>query len=301
MVVGNWLRDCPVSFVTDTGQLARLRLRLYISSTVPKGITMNQLTLRKGSRPPLTHFATLLLALTVTGTAFANGPQLVSLGTAGNYVILAKTGISTVPPSTVTGDIAASPVAATYITGFSLIEDSSNAFWTSSQIIGRAFAADNAVPTPSLLTVAVRDMEDAYTDAAGRSRPDFLELATGNIGGLTLAPGLYKWTTGISILKDVTISGGPNDVWIFQTTGNLSMGGVKHVILAGGAQAKNIFWQVAGNVAIGTGAHFEGILLCKTDVTLLTRATMNGRVLSQTAAVLQKAIVTKPAQSMKHD
>ena len=256
---------------------------------------MNPLTLRKGSQRPLTHLATLLLALAVTGTVYANGPRLVNLGTAGNYTILAKTGISTVPPSTVTGDIAASPVAATYLTGFALVADRTNVFWTSTQVIGRAIAADNAVPSPSLLTVAVLDMGDAYNDAAGRPTPDFRELATGRIGGLTLAPGLYKWTTGISILNDVTISGGPNDVWIFQTTGNLSMASVKHIILAGGAQAKNIFWQVAGNVALGTGSHFEGILLCKTDVTLLTRATMNGRILSQTAAVLQKATVTAPA------
>ncbi len=137
-------------------------------------------------------------------------------------------------------------------------------------------------------------METAYTDAMSRPGPDFLELGTGNISGLTLAPGLYKWTSGITVLADVTITGGKNDVWIFQTTGNLSMASVQHMILAGGAQAKNIYWVVAGNVAIGTGAHFEGVLLCKTDVTLLTRATMNGRVLAQTAAVLQMATVVEP-------
>jgi len=258
---------------------------------------MTHSTYRKtGSKSPSTHLGVLALTLTMAGTVYANGPRPVDLGTAGAYAILTKTGISTVPPSTVTGDIAASPVAATYLTGFSLIEDATNVFWTSDQVIGKAFAADNAVPSPSNLTVAVLDMEAAYTDAAGRPTPDFNELATGNLSGLTLAPGLYKWTTGISILDDVTLSGGPNDVWIFQTTGNVIMASVKHVILAGGAQAKNIFWQVAGNVALGTGSHMEGILLCKTDVSLLTRATMNGRILSQTAAVLQKATVTEPSK-----
>jgi hypothetical protein len=260
---------------------------------------MNHLPLRQGGHLPLTRLATLLLTLAVTGTAYANGPSPVSLGTAGNYVILAKTGISTVPPSTVTGDIAASPVAATYLTGFSLIEDATNVFWTSTQITGKAFAADNANPTPSNLTVAVLDMQAAYTDAAGRPTPDFLELATGRIGGLTLVPGLYKWTTGISMLEDVTFSGGPNDTWILQTTGNVTMASVVYVNLAGGAQAKNIFWQVAGNAAFGTGSHFEGVLLCKTDVTLLTHASMNGRILSQTAAVLQKATVTEPVQKLQ--
>jgi hypothetical protein len=244
---------------------------------------------------PMARLGALALALAIAGTASANGPAPIRLGTAANYAILAKTGISTVPPSLITGDIAASPVAATYLTGFSLVEDATRVFWTSSQIVGKAFAADNFVPTPHNLTIAVLDMETAYIDGAGRPTPDFLELGTGNIGGLTLAPGLYKWTSGVSIPKDVTLTGGRNDVWIFQTTGNLTMAAVQHVILAGGAQAKNIFWVVAGNVALGTGSHLEGIVLCKTNVSLLTRATMNGRILAQTAAVLQKATVNEPS------
>ncbi len=256
----------------------------------------NQIVRTVGSKSPSKQIGVfMMLVLGLAGTAYANGPSKVILGTAGNYAILAKTGISSVPPSVVKGNIAASPVAATYITGFSLIEDSTNTFWTSDQVTGKAYAANNASPTPSQLTTAVSDMETAYTDAMGRTRPDFNELKSGNIGGLTLAPGLYKWTTGISIPADVTLKGGKNDVWIFQTTGNLSMASVQHVILAGGAQAKNIFWVVAGNVALGTGSHFEGILLCKTNVTLLTRATMNGRVLAQTASALQMATVIEPA------
>ena len=223
------------------------------------------------------------------------GPTPVLLGEAGEFAILAKSAISTVPSSTVTGDIGISPAAATYLTGFSLVADATNVFATSPQIIGRAYAAPYAVPTPADLTAAVGAMETAYTDAAGRPNPDFVELGTGNIGGLTLTPGLYKWTTGISIPTDVTISGGANDVWIFQTTGNLSMSASKHVILAGGARAKNIFWEVAGNVALGTTSHFEGIVLCKIDVTLLTGATMNGPLLAQTAVSLQMATVTQPA------
>ena len=254
----------------------------------------NQIVSNISRKLPWTHLGVLGLMFAIAGTASANGPSRVNLGTAGNYAILAKTGISTVPPSTVKGNIAVSPIAATAMTGFSLIQDSTNAFWTSDQVIGKAFAADDAVPTPSQLTTAILDMETAYTDAMSRPGPDFLELGTGNISGLTLAPGLYKWTSGITVLADVTITGGKNDVWIFQTTGNLNMASVQHVILAGGAQAKNIFWVVAGNTAIGTGAHFEGILLCKTDVTLLTRATMNGRVLAQTAGVLQMATVVEP-------
>lgn len=250
---------------------------------------------RLSSRLPKLHPGVLALMFLIVGTASANGPAPVLLGSSANYAILAKTGISTVPPSLVTGNIGVSPVAATYMTGFSLIADPSLTFWTSTQVIGRATAADNAVPTPAIMTTAIADMETAYLDGSGRTMPDFLELGTGNIGGLTLAPGLYTWTTGITIPADVTISGGANDVWIFQTTGNLTIAPVQHVILAGGAQAKNIFWVVAGNAALGVASHFEGILLCKTDVTLLTRATMNGRVLSQTAVALQMANVVDPA------
>ena len=227
-----------------------------------------------------------------TGTTASLGPAPVGLGAAGNFVILSKTGISTVPNSIVTGDIGVSPIFATAITGFTLTL--AGPYATSAQLTGRAYAADYAAPTPSNLTTAVLNMQAAYTDAAGRPTPDHLELGTGNIGGKTLAPGLYKWTSTVIIPTDVTLSGGANDVWIFQTTGNLTMAGAKNVILSGGAQAKNIFWEVAGNASFGAGAHFEGILLCKTDVTLQTGSSMNGRILSQTAVALQKATVTKP-------
>lgn len=230
-----------------------------------------------------------------TGTTVWTGPQRVALGTSGGFAILAKTGISTVPPSAITGDIGLGPVAASYLTGFSLVADATNVFGTSPQITGKAYAADDAAPTPSNLTTAVGDMETAYTDAAGRPTPDFLELGSGNLGGKTLAPGLYKWTSSITIPTDVTISGGADDVWIFQTSGDLGLSASTHVLLAGGAQAKNVHWQVAGAVTLGATSHFEGVLLCKTQVTLETGATMNGRVLAQTQVALQQATVTQPA------
>ncbi len=232
-----------------------------------------------------------------TGTTVAKGPAPVLLGTAGNYVVLAKTAISSVPTvpvtATITGDIAVSPAAESFITGFGLTD--ATGYATSPQVVGKVYAADQADPTPINLTTAVGNMEGAYTDAAGRTTPDFNELLTGHIGGQTLAPGLYKWTSSVDILSDVTISGGPNDTWIFQTTGDLTQADNMKVILAGGALAKNIWWQVAGKASIGAGAHFEGVLLCKTDVTLVTGASMNGRLLSQTAVALQKATVVQPA------
>ena len=230
-----------------------------------------------------------------TGTSSAQGPAVVGLGAAGKYVVLAKTAISSVPTSVVTGDIGLGPAAASYITGFSLVADSTNVFSNSTQVVGKTYAANYAVPTPSNLTTAVSNMESAYTDAASRPTPDFLELGTGNIGGKTLTPGLYKWTSTVTIPTDVTLTGGANDVWIFQTSGDLTMSASKHVTLSGGALAKNVFWQVAGKVTLGAGAHFEGIILCKTEVTLVTGASMNGRILAQTQVALEKATLTKPA------
>jgi hypothetical protein len=150
------------------------------------------------------------------------------------------------------------------------------------------------VTNASRLTTAVNNMQTAYTNAAGRSNPKFLNLGAGSIGGRTLKSGLYKWTSAVVIPTDVTISGGPNDVWIFQIAGTLKMSSAVKIILAGGAQAKNIFWQVAGAVTLGTTSHFEGIILGKTGINLQTGASINGRLLAQTAVTLQKNTVKKP-------
>jgi hypothetical protein len=230
-----------------------------------------------------------------TRAATALGPQPVDLGLAGNFVILAKSGISTVPASAVAGDIGVSPIDQTAITGFSETADASNTFSTSPQVTGKIYAADYTEPTPTNLTTAVLNMQAAYTDAAGRPLPDFTELGAGEIGGLTLVPGLYKWGTGVSISTDVTLSGGPNDVWIFQIAGDLTMAAAKNVTLAGGALAKNIFWQTFGAVALDTTAHFEGVILSQTAITLNTGASVNGRLLSQTAVTLDQNAVTQPA------
>ena len=229
-------------------------------------------------------------SFTTAGSSSLISP--VSLGSAGNYVILAKTAINNISASAITGDLGLSPAATSYITGFALTN--ATGYATSVQITGKVYAADMAAPTGINLTTAVENMITAYNDAAGRPTPDFLELGTGNIGGKTLIPGLYKWTNTVTIPSDVTISGGANDVWIFQIAGDLLMSNAVKVTLIGGAQAKNIFWQVAGQVTFGTTSHFEGIILCMTGVNFQTTASMNGRVLSQTAVILDGNAITKP-------
>jgi len=229
--------------------------------------------------------------LTALSSVSALGPAAVNLRTAANYAILAKTGVSTVPPSIITGSVAVSPIAATGLTGFSLTVDSTGQFSTSAQVVGKLFAASYAVPTPVSLTTAISDMGTAFTDATGRVNPNFSNLAGGSIGGLILLPGLYKWTTAVSISSDITIFGGPTDTWIFQVTGIMTIAAGKKMILAGGALAKNIVWVVTGSVTAGAGSHLEGVILGKTAITLQTGTTANSRLLAQTFVALQKATV----------
>jgi hypothetical protein len=216
------------------------------------------------------------------------GPAVVNLGVAGNFVILSKSGITNVYSSAVTGDVGTSP-----ITGAALL-------LTCPEVAGTIYTVNAAGPlpcrvtNPSRLTTAVNDMQTAYTDAAGRSNPNFLNLGAGNIGGKTLTPGMYKWTSAVVIPSDITISGGPNDVWIFQVAGTLKMSSAVRVTLSGGAQAKNIFWQASGDVTLSANSHFEGIILSKTGVNLQTGATINGRLLAQTAVTLQMNTVAQP-------
>jgi len=230
-----------------------------------------------------------------TGLDLSLGPDPVLLGGAGNYVILAKSGIDTVPTSAIVGNIGVSPIDSTAVTGFSLTLDATNRFATSSQVTGQVRAADYATPTPSNLTTAVGAMESAYTDAAGRSIPDFTELGSGEIGGRTLVPGLYKWGTGVSISTDVVLHGGPNDVWIFQISGDITQANGTRVTLTGGASPANVFWQTFGQTMIGTTAHFEGIVLCQTAIVVGTGASVNGRLLAQTAVTLDANAITQPA------
>lgn len=226
-----------------------------------------------------------------TGGATSN-LAVVGIGSASNYVILAKTAINNIATSAIAGDLGLSPAATSYITGFALTN--ATGFATASQVTGKIYAADMVAPTPINLTTAVNNMITGYNDAAGRPSPDYTELATGNIGGKTLAPGLYKWTNTVTMPSDVTLSGSANDVWIFQIAGNLTVSSAAKIVLTGGAQAKNIFWQVAGTVNLGTTSHFEGIIMSKTSIILQTGASLNGRALAQTSVILDKNTVIQP-------
>ena len=219
------------------------------------------------------------------------GPPPVLLGLAGNFATLSKAGITDVPSSAITGSIGASPISGAFI-GV-----------TCAEVTGSIYAVDAAGPAPCsiidpvMLTTAVSNMETAYTDAAGRPAgvgPN-LNLGAGTVAGQTLVPGTYTWGSNVSITTDLTLNGGPNDVWLFQITGTLDLSPNMKVILTGGALPKNIFWQVAGAVTLLTGSHFEGTILAQTNIAMQTGASINGRLLAQTGVSLQQNTIIIPA------
>jgi len=239
----------------------------------------------------------LILGTGQSARAFAS-PATVNLGKAASFATLSKTATTTTGTTHITGNVGVSPIAASAITGFALILDGSRMYSTSSLVTGKIYAADYKAPTPANLTTAVLNMQTAYTDAAGRA-PDQTGLGAGNISGLTFAPGVYKWSTDVSINADVTISGTSTDVWIFQIAGALMVASGQKVLLSGSANANNIFWQVGGGVGvnIGTTAHVEGTILAAKAIHLLTGASLNGRALSQTSVTLQANTIVIPVET----
>jgi hypothetical protein len=215
------------------------------------------------------------------------GPAPLDLKSASSFAVLTKSGVTDVPASVITGDVGASP-----ITGAAMN-------LTCVEVTGKSYSVDAAGPLPcritnaTLLTAAIKDMMTAYTDAAGRTLPTATNLGAGEIGGLTIAPGLYKWGTGVSISTDVALSGGPNDVWIFQIPQTLDQASATKVVLSGGAQAKNVFWQTFGDVTIQANAQFNGVILSQTAINLKTGASVNGQLLAQTQVTLEQNVVTK--------
>jgi hypothetical protein len=168
-----------------------------------------------------------------------------------------------------------------------------NEYATSLDVVGNIYAADYDPPTPDNLALAVIDMEIAYADAASRW-PDMTGLGGGDIGGMTLPPGVYNWDADVSISSDVGLFGCERDVWIFQVGDDLSMSSMASIGLIGGAEASNVFWKVGGEVDIGPAAHFEGVILAKAAATLHPGASLNGRLLVHTAVSLEGSTVTVP-------
>jgi hypothetical protein len=223
--------------------------------------------------------------------AKAAGPAAIDLGGASSYVILSKAGISTTGTTHIWGNIGVSPIAASAVTGFDLVWVSGSPYATSALVTGNVYTPDYADPTPANLGTAVLNMETAYTTAAGLPADD-TELYAGDVTGQTLYPGVHKWGTDVLVsAAGVTLQGNASDVWVFQISGTLTLASGAHVYLSTNAQAANIFWQVAGDVTIGTSAVMKGTILCATQIALQTSSSLEGRALAQTAVTLDATTI----------
>ncbi|HTB21794.1 MAG TPA: ice-binding family protein [bacterium] len=221
----------------------------------------------------------------MASAAFGSSPLPVNLASAGNFSVLAKTGIQGASGTAVLGNMGIAPAQASYITGFGLILSPSQQYSTSSLVSGKVYAVNYAAPSPAMMNTAVGDMMNAYADAQGRT-PGVTELGAGNISGLTLVAGVYYWSTGVLVDTDLTLSGSATDVWIFQIAQTLTLADGIHINLIGGAQASNVFWQVAQGSSLGTNSIFNGSILDQTAIVVKTGATMNGKALAQTAVTV---------------
>lgn len=215
-------------------------------------------------------------------------PQLpVNLASCQNFLLLAYSEITNTSINTqLTGNIGVSPASGTFITGI-----------LQSDVTGTIYTVDGLGPTGNIMDVtrlntARGDLTAAYNDAAGRVTPDVIYGVATNIGGLTLAPGLYKFADSAAITgSNLTLFGPPSGVWIFQIASTLTVGNGIRVILAGGASASNIFWQVSTSATLGTTSHMEGTIMANASIAFQTLSSLNGRALVRTAAVTLDSFV----------
>jgi hypothetical protein len=212
-----------------------------------------------------------------TTSACSQAP--VVLGAAGNFVVLGGSTVTNTGPTSVTGDLGVSP--GTAVTGF-----------PPGTVIGSKQAGNPAAAQ------GIADLTTAYNDAAGRTLCPVSKA--GNLGGMTLAPGLYKSTSSLSISSgDLTLDaqGDSDAVFIFQMASTLTTTSGRQVILANGAKASNVFWQVGTSATLGSTSAFVGTIMADQAITLKTGATLTGRALARIAAVaLDSNVIVMPAK-----
>ncbi|MEX2347896.1 MAG: ice-binding family protein [Balneolaceae bacterium] len=223
----------------------------------------------------------------------------IDLRSAADFVILAGAEISNIPTSAITGNIGLSPAAGSMITGFSMVYTTGDEYATSAQVTGNIYASDYGDPTPSNMTTAKGDLTTAYNDAAGRTSDDIV-LLSGNLGGLTLTPGLYKSSGSLEISSgDLTFDakGNANAVFIIQIASSLTTSSDRKVILAGSAKASNIFWQVGTSATFGTTSVMKGTIMADQSISVNTGASVEGRLLARIAAItIEGNTIVTPAQ-----
>lgn len=216
-----------------------------------------------------------LHAWSFTTAACSQAP--VDLGSAASFVVLAGSTVTSTGPTSLTGDLGVSP--GTEVTGF-----------PPGTVVGAQHAGD---PTAAQ---GIADLTTAYDDAAGRTLCPVTK--SGNLGGQTLAPGLYKSTSDLAITSgDLTLDaqGDGDAVFIFQMASTLTTTAGRQVILTNGAKSANVYWQVGSSATIGTTSAFHGTIMADQAITLETGATLTGRALARIASVsLDSNTVVKP-------
>jgi hypothetical protein len=195
--------------------------------------------------------------------------EIVSLAGTSDFALLAGSAITSTGSTNITGDMGLSP--GTSIGGF-----------PPGKIVGTQQINTN------LATQGKLDLTAAYNDAAGRTSTDIVTLS-GNIGGLTLTPGLYKTTSSLAISSgDLTFDakGNADAVFIIQIASSLTTTSGRKVFLKGSASASNIFWQVGSSATFGTTTVFKGTVMAMQSITFNTGATLEGRALARTGGII---------------
>ena len=207
--------------------------------------------------------AAFTLCLTAASLTAAEAP--VNLGSAANFAVLAGSTVTNTGKSVIVGDLGV--WAGSAVTGFP------------PGVVAGTIHAANGVGL-----AAQGDLTTAYNDAAGRSTAPI--SVSGNLGGQTLTPGLYKSTSGLEISSgDLYLAGDKNAVFIFQMATTLVTTSGRKVILVGGVKAANVFWQVGSSATLGTTSSFKGTIMADQSISMATGATLDGRALARIGAV----------------
>lgn len=230
------------------------------------------------------------ISAVVLAVAFALVLQIkaataVNLGSADNFAVLAGSAITATTPSVVTGDVGLSPSAGTSYTGL-----------TTAMVTGTIYAVDATGPAgasgnnATLVNAAKSALVSAYIDAAGQTLPSVTTVTESttnsfNITGTTLAPGIYKSPSTMGITGTLTLNGSATDIWIFQAGSSLTTASAANIVLTGGAQACNVFWQVGSSATLGTGTLLKGNILALASITDNGGSTVSGRLLARDGAV----------------
>jgi hypothetical protein len=307
------IKSCLINFFPKTRTFTQILqtyinlTKIYIEQTKNSKNHIHQ-SKSKSNMMNLNLFL-LSAAAMVSG---ASGTQTgVPLGTAADFVVLSKAGITNVVDSTIIGDMGVSPIAAGSMTGFGLELNVDGAFATSTQVTGSIYAPEYTPPTDVKLTTAISDMLIAYNDGIARTATPgpfngsdidkYSSLKGGAIGGLTLTPGVYTFTTDVTIATatELTLDGGgdSNSVFIITTSKNVKQAADTKVILTNGAKPENVFWVVAQTFEVGARAEMKGILLVNTAVTFITSSKLIGRILSFTSVALQMVDIKEPPKA----